>query len=86
MERTFAIIKPDAVAAGKAGEILAMIEKAGFKILGLQHDAAQPSAGRGLLRRPQGAAVLQRPGQVHDRRPVVVMALEREDAIESGAK
>jgi len=36
VERTLAIIKPDAVAAGSAGQILARIEKAGFKILGLK--------------------------------------------------
>ena len=32
MERTFAIIKPDAVAAGNAGNILALIEANGFRI------------------------------------------------------
>ena len=32
-ERTLAIIKPDAVAAGSAGQILARIEKSGFKVL-----------------------------------------------------
>jgi nucleoside-diphosphate kinase len=32
-ERTLAIIKPDAVAAGSAGQVLARIEKAGFKVL-----------------------------------------------------
>jgi nucleoside-diphosphate kinase len=39
MERTFAIIKPDAVAARKAGQILARIEAAGFSVRGmrLQH-------------------------------------------------
>ena len=36
VERTFSIIKPDAVAAGQAGEILAMLEKAGFRILGMR--------------------------------------------------
>ena len=36
VERTFSIIKPDAVAAGQAGAILAMIQKAGFKIVGLR--------------------------------------------------
>lgn len=36
MERTFAIIKPDAVAAGQAGAILADIQKAGFKIAGMK--------------------------------------------------
>ena len=32
-ERTFSIIKPDAVRAGKTGEILARLEKAGFKLV-----------------------------------------------------
>ena len=36
IERTFSIIKPDAVAAGHAGEILAMLEAAGFKLLGVR--------------------------------------------------
>src|SRR2546429_8459611 len=33
MQRTLAIIKPDAVARGAAGAILAKIEQAGFKVL-----------------------------------------------------
>jgi nucleoside-diphosphate kinase len=33
MQRTLAIIKPDAVAKGAAGQILARIESAGFRIL-----------------------------------------------------
>src|ERR1700683_4678195 len=36
MERTFAIIKPDAVAAGQSGEIIALIQKAGFRIVGMK--------------------------------------------------
>jgi nucleoside-diphosphate kinase len=36
MERTFAIIKPDAMAAGQQGEILARIHKAGFKIVAIK--------------------------------------------------
>jgi nucleoside-diphosphate kinase len=36
IERTFAIIKPDAVAAGQQGEILARINKAGFQIVALK--------------------------------------------------
>ena len=35
-ERTFSIIKPDAVKAGNAGAILARLEKAGFRIVGLR--------------------------------------------------
>ena len=35
-ERTFSIIKPDAVKAGNAGEILARIEKAGFRLVAVR--------------------------------------------------
>ena len=36
MERTLAIIKPDAVSAGKAGKILAHLEGAGFRVRALR--------------------------------------------------
>ena len=36
VERTLAIIKPDAVGRGQQGEILARIHKAGFKIVAVK--------------------------------------------------
>ncbi|HST59730.1 MAG TPA: nucleoside-diphosphate kinase [Longimicrobium sp.] len=36
MSRTFAMIKPDAVQAGNAGKIIAHIQQAGFRILGMK--------------------------------------------------
>ena len=36
MERTFAIIKPNAFAAGNAGKILARIYAEGFTVVGLK--------------------------------------------------
>lgn len=36
MERTLCIIKPDAVRKNNVGDIVAMIQAAGFKILGMQ--------------------------------------------------
>lgn len=36
MERTFAVIKPDAVAAGNQGAILARIQEEGFKIVAIK--------------------------------------------------
>ena len=36
IERTFAIIKPDAVASGQQGEILSRIHKAGFQIVAIR--------------------------------------------------
>src|SRR5215471_15776564 len=81
LERTFSIIKPDAIAAGQAGEILAMIQKAGFKVLGLRMtrlSEAQASAFYAVHReRPfySGLVKFMTEG------PIIVMALEREDAI-----
>ena len=34
LQRTLAIVKPDAVAKGAAGDIIAMIENNGFRIIG----------------------------------------------------
>src|SRR3954465_12504943 len=47
MERTFAIIKPDAVERGLAGDILARIIKAGFSVRGmrLQHLTKKEAEG-----------------------------------------
>jgi nucleoside-diphosphate kinase len=36
MQRTLAIVKPDAVSAGNAGNILAHLERAGFEILAVR--------------------------------------------------
>jgi len=81
VERTFSMIKPDAVGAGQAGEILAMIQKAGFKILGLRMTRLtelQAAAFYAVHReRPfyDGLVKFMTEG------PIVVMALRREDAI-----
>ena len=47
MERTFAIIKPDAVESRKAGQILARIEAAGFTVraMRLQHLTKKEAEG-----------------------------------------
>ncbi len=81
VERTFSAIKPDAVAAGKAGEILAMIQQAGFKILALRMTRLTDAQARGFYavhkERPfySGLVKFMTEG------PIIVMALEREGAI-----
>ena len=47
MERTFAIIKPDAVEKALSGRILARIEQAGFKVLAIKmvHMSEADAAG-----------------------------------------
>ncbi len=81
VERTFSIIKPDAVAAGQSGEILAMIQKAGFKVLGLRMTrltAEQAQAFYSVHKeRPFFGGLVK----FMTEGPIVVMALERENAI-----
>ena len=80
-ERTLSIIKPDAVAAGQTGQILSMIEQAGFRILALRMTRLGEKQAQGFY-----AVHRERPffpGLVKfmTEGPVIVMALEREDAI-----
>ena len=81
VERTFSIIKPDAVADKHAGEILTMLEQAGFRIIGMRMVKLSQSQAEGFY-------------AVHRERPffpslvkfmtegrIVALALEREDAV-----
>ena len=81
IERTFSIIKPDAVAAGHAGEILAAIEAAGFRILALRMTRLTEAQAQGFYavhrERPFFAGLVK----FMTEGPIIVMALEREDAI-----
>jgi nucleoside-diphosphate kinase len=81
VERTFSIIKPDAFAAGHAGEILAAIEKAGFKVLALRTARLTEAQARGFYavhrEKPFFASLVK----FMTEGPIIVMALEREDAI-----
>ena len=80
-ERTFSIIKPDAVAAHHAGDILAAIEQAGFKILALRMTRLTEAQAQGFYavhrEKPFFAGLVK----FMTEGPIIVMALEREDAI-----
>ncbi|MBI5325648.1 MAG: nucleoside-diphosphate kinase [Ignavibacteriae bacterium] len=86
MERTLAIIKPDAVKKNVIGEIVSMITKAGFRILGMKYTR---------LNKEQAGFFYE----VHKERPfysdlveymcsgpIVPIALEKENAIEDYRK
>ena len=80
-ERTFAIIKPDAVKARTAGRILARIEEAGFTVKGLRLTHLSKREAEGFY-----AVHRERPffGSLTDfmsSGPCIVMALEAPDAI-----
>jgi nucleoside-diphosphate kinase len=83
MERTFAMIKPDAVAARNSGPIIKVIEDNGFTIVGME-------------KRQLSKEEVERFYAVHAQRPffgemvsfitsgpVILMALEKENAIKA---
>lgn len=81
MDQTLAIIKPDAVAAGNAGKILAHLEEKGFRII---------TIAKRTLSRDQAAAfyAVHRERPFYDNLvefmtegPVMPVVLEREDAV-----
>jgi nucleoside-diphosphate kinase len=81
LERTFAIIKPDAVGKGQSGEILSMIEGAGFRVIGMKirrltkQDAEAFYAVHKARPFFPGLVTFMTEG------PVVTLVLERENAI-----
>jgi nucleoside-diphosphate kinase len=81
MERTFAIIKPDAVAAGQSGEIIAIIQKAGFRIVGMKMKRLSQLEAEGFYgvhrERPFFPSLIK----FMTEGPVIVMALEAPEAI-----
>jgi nucleoside-diphosphate kinase len=81
IERTFAIIKPDAVAAGHAGEILALIEQAGFKVLGMRMTRLSETQAQGFYAVHREKGFFAGLVKFMTEGPIVVLALEREDAI-----
>ena len=83
MERTFAIIKPDAVASGKAGQILTRIEAAGFTVraMRLQYLTKREAEGFYAVHRERpffgGLTDFMSSG------PCILLALEAPDAIKA---
>ena len=81
MERTLAIIKPDAVAARQMGRILHRIEEAGFQIRAMRmlHLSSREAEGFYAVHRERpffGSLT-----KFMSKGPVVVLALEAPDAI-----
>ena len=81
VELTFSIIKPDAVESGHACEILACLELEGFKIVALRMMRLSKLQAEGFYavhrERPFFASLVK----FMTEGPIIVMALEREDAI-----
>jgi nucleoside-diphosphate kinase len=80
-DRTFGIIKPDAVAGGKAGAILALIEKNGFKIIGLKRMHLSKVQAEGFYSVHRERPFFNSLVTFMTEGPVIVLALEKENAV-----
>ena len=81
MERTFAIIKPDAVERNIVGKILEKIEAAGFRIVGMKKIQLSKKEAEGFYYVHSERPFFGDLCSFMSRSPVVVLVLERESAI-----
>lgn len=80
-QRTFSIIKPDAVKAKQAGEILARIEKAGFEVVALRLRRLTRAEAEGFYHVHRERPFFGSLTAFMSAGPCITMVLERDDAI-----
>jgi nucleoside-diphosphate kinase len=81
-QRTLAIIKPDAVAKGAAGKIMARIEEAGFTILGAKMIHMTDAQARGFYIVHKDKPFYASLCSFMTQGPCIPMVLEADDAIQ----
>jgi nucleoside-diphosphate kinase len=81
MERTFAIIKPDAVKARHAGQILQRIEEAGFHVLALRLQHLTKIEAEGFYAVHRARPFFGSLTDFMSSGPCIVLCLEAPDAI-----
>ena len=84
--RTLAIIKPDAVNDNHVGEIIAMINKAGFKIKALKLMKLSESAAKAFYEIHKDKPFYDELVEYMTSGPCVPIALEKENAVEDYRK
>lgn len=80
-ERTFSIIKPDAVKAGQAGDILARVEKAGFKLVAVRLRHLSRAEAEGFYHVHRERPFFQSLCAFMSSGPCITLVLERDGAI-----
>ncbi|MEO7135335.1 MAG: nucleoside-diphosphate kinase, partial [Vicinamibacterales bacterium] len=81
MERTFAIIKPDAVKTGVSGQILARIEAAGFRVAAMRMIHMSKADAEGFYSVHKARPFFGGLTDFMSSGPCVVMCLEADGAI-----
>ncbi len=82
MQRTFAIIKPDAVAAGHQGGIIAKIQESGLRVVALKSLRLSQAQAEGFYNVHRERPFFGSLVRFMTQGPVVAMILEGEDAIQ----
>ena len=81
LERTFGIVKPDAVAAGAIGGVIDLIEKSHLKIVGLRYLKMSQEQAQGFYAVHKARPFFGDLVKFMTSGPCVVMAIEGENAI-----
>ncbi|MFQ5527220.1 MAG: nucleoside-diphosphate kinase [Thermoanaerobaculia bacterium] len=81
METTLAIIKPDSVAAGNAGNILAHLEREGFKVLASKKLSLSEAQARAFYEVHKERPFYDSLVDFMTSGPVMPLALERDNAV-----
>jgi nucleoside-diphosphate kinase len=80
-ERTFSIIKPDAVKAKQAGQVLDRIEKAGFEVVALRMRHLTAAEAEGFYHVHRERPFFKSLTDFMSAGPCITMVLERDGAI-----
>lgn len=80
-QRTFSIVKPDAVRKGSTGAILAEIQKAGFQIVAIKKQSISVLQAEGFYHVHQGKPFFASLCEFMASGPLFLMVLEKENAI-----
>jgi len=81
IQRTFSIIKPDAVKSGNTGAILAEIEKGEFKIVSIRKQSISKKEAEGFYAVHAAKGFFDSLTRFMSSGPLVLMVLEKENAI-----
>jgi nucleoside-diphosphate kinase len=80
-QRTFSIVKPDAVRNGQTGAILAEIDKAGFRIVAIKKQSISRAEAEGFYAVHKARPFFGELTTFMSSGPLVLMVLEKDNAI-----